>query len=94
MNRTAAIIAGIYCLITSGIAIRSALDPSPGFGALNHMFTFFATAPISVPLSILGMEPNFSRPSTVVLVILAATALVYACVVLVGWIIAWLALKY
>jgi CHASE2 domain-containing sensor protein len=86
MNRTAAIIAGIYCLITSGIALRTALDPRPGFGALKHMFTFFATAPISVPLSILGMEPNFSRPSTVVLVILAATAVVYGLVALITWI--------
>ena len=55
MNRTASIIPAIYCPLTSAIAVRTALDPSPGFGALKHMLTFFATAPVSIPLSILGM---------------------------------------
>ncbi|MCX6607706.1 MAG: hypothetical protein NTV52_29545 [Acidobacteria bacterium] len=89
MNLTAAIIAGIYCLITSGIALDTVLRPPTGFASasgLKHMLTFFATAPISVPLSILGMEPNFNRPSTVVLVILAATAVVYGLVALITWI--------
>ena len=94
MNRSAPIIAGIYFLITSGIAGRTALEPGTGFGALKHMLTFLATAPVSVPLSILGMEPNFNRTSSVVLVILAATAVVYGVVVLIGWMIAWIAGKF
>jgi len=79
--------AGIYCLLTSGIALRTALDPAPGFGALKHMFTFLATAPVSVPLSIIGLEPNFNRLSTTVLVILAATAVVYGFVALASWLL-------
>ena len=88
MNHTAAIISAIYCLLTSAIAVRTALDPSPGFGALKHMLTFLATAPVSMPLSILDMEPNFNRPTTTVLVILAATAVVCAFVTLIVWIAA------
>ena len=84
MNRAASIIAGVYFLITAGIAVRTALDPSPGFGALKHMFTFFATAPVSVPLSMLGYEPNFGSNWVAAGVVLAATAVVYGFVVLVG----------
>lgn len=93
MNRTAAIISAIYCLLTSAIAVRTALEPSPGFGALKHMLTFFATAPVSIPLSILGMQPDFNRPTTTVLVILAATAVVYAVVYAVITLIVWIAAK-
>ncbi len=86
MNRTATTVAGIYLLITAGIAVRTALDPSPGFGALKHMFTFFATSPVSVPLSILGHEPDFGSNWVVTAVVLASTAVVYGFVVLVAWV--------
>ena len=94
MNRTAFVIAGIYCLITSGIAVRSALEQPTSFVALKHMLTFIATAPVSFPLAIMGMEPNFNRPSTAALVILAATAVVYGFVTLIGWMIAWIVGKF
>jgi hypothetical protein len=84
MNRTASVIAGIYFLITAGIAVRTALDPAPGFGALKHMFTFLATAPVSVPLSMLGHEPDLGSNWVAAGVVLAATAVVYGVVVLVG----------
>ena len=87
-NHTAAIISAIYCLLTSAIAVRTALYPSPGFGALKHTLTFLATAPVSIPLSILDMEPNFNRPTTSILVILEATAVVCAFVTLIVWIAA------
>ncbi len=86
MNRTATVIAGIYFVITAGIAVRTALDPSPGFGALKHMFTFLATSPVSVPLSILGHEPDFASNWVAAAVVLAATAVVYGVVVLVAWV--------
>lgn len=84
MNRTASIVAGIYFVITAGIAARTALDPSPGFGALKYVFTFMATAPVSVPLSMMGHEPDFSSNWVAAGVVLAATAVVYGVVVLLG----------
>ena len=84
MHRTAAVIAGLYCLITTGIAVRTALDPAPGFGALKHLFTFLATAPVSVPMAMLGHEPNFGSNWVAAAVVLASTAVVYGFVVLVG----------
>lgn len=86
MNRTASVITGIYFVITAGIAVRTALDPSPGFGALKHMFTFFATAPVSVPMSILRHEPDFSSNWVTAAVVLASTAVVYGFVALVAWV--------
>lgn len=85
MHRTATIIAGIYLLITTGIAVRTALDPSPGFGSLKHIFTFLATSPVSVPLSILGHEPDFNSHWVVAGVVLGATAVVYGVVFLIAW---------
>lgn len=97
MNLIAAIIAGIYCLITSGIALDTVLRPPTGFASasgLKHMCTFLATAPVSVPLAIMGVQPDLDRTSNLVLVILAATAVVYGFVALTGWIIAWVAGKF
>ena len=87
MHRTATIIAGIYFLITATIAVRTSFDPSPGFGSLKHIFTFLATSPVSVPMAILGFEPEFSSKWEVVAVVLAATAVVYWFVVLVAWLV-------
>ena len=86
MNRTATVIAGVYCSIAVGLAVQAEMAKGPGWGstALRHMWTFVATAPITFPLSAMGMEPDFNRQWVVGLVILAATAVVYGVVAGVG----------
>jgi hypothetical protein len=89
MNRTASIVAGIYCAITVSFAVRAELEKGEGWSgtALRHMYTFVATAPISFPLSAMGMEPNFDRHWVVALIILGVTAMVYGVVAGIGWIV-------
>jgi hypothetical protein len=88
MNRTASVIAGVYCAITVSFAVRAEMEKGGGWSgtALRHMYTFIATAPITFPLSAMGMEPDFDRHWVVGLIIVAATAVVYGVVAGIAWV--------
>lgn len=86
MSRPAFIVAAIYFVITSGIAIKTALEPRSAWSSLQQIYTFIATSPVSVPLAMLGHEPDLSNHLTATLTVLSATAVVYGFVAVIVWI--------
>ena len=83
MSRSAAITAVVYLILATAIVIRESLFNQNAFGnGLRYMLSFLITAPVSVPLAILGHEPDLSNRWTLAAVIMASTAIVYFVILL------------
>ena len=86
ISKTGAVLALVYIAVAIWVVVSERTSP-PGGGwiSLNGMASFLITFPVSAPLELMGMRPDYQKTVDTGAAILACAVLVYFVGAGLGW---------